>query len=80
MIEIVHDDGRCIKGMPDAVIIAEREAAEYNPVAIANQIPKSITSGNWALNQGASPAVADVAPCHEREIGIYSNKPYKSIS
>ena len=42
MIEIVHDDGRCIKGTPDAVIIAEREAAEYNPVAIANQIPKSM--------------------------------------
>ena len=71
MIEIVHHDERCIERMPDAVIIAEREAAEYNPVAIANQIPRSITSGNWALNQGASPAVADVAPCHEREIGIY---------
>ena len=42
MIEIVHDDGRCIKGTPDAVIIAEREAAGYNPVAIANQIPKSM--------------------------------------
>ena len=65
MIEIVHHDERCIKGTPDAVIIAERKAAEYNPVAIANQIPRSITSGNWALNQGASPAVADVAPCHE---------------
>ena len=42
MIEIVHDDGRCIKGTPDAVIIAERETAEYNPVALANQIPKSM--------------------------------------
>ena len=42
MIEIVHDDGRCIKGTPDAVIIAEREAAEYNPVAIANVILRSI--------------------------------------
>ena len=42
MIEMVLDDGRCIKGTPDAVVIAEREAAEYNPVAIANQIPKSM--------------------------------------
>ena len=71
MIEIVHDDGRCIERTPDAVIIAEREAAEYAPVTIANQIPRSITSGNWALNQGASPAVADLAPCHERKIRIY---------
>ena len=38
MIEMVHDDGRCIERTPDAVIIAEREAAGYNPVAIANQI------------------------------------------
>ena len=42
MIEIVHHDERCIKGTPDAVIIAEREAVEYTPVAIANQIPKSM--------------------------------------
>jgi hypothetical protein len=42
MIEIVHHDERCIKGRPDAVIIAEREVAEYNPVAIANQIPRSM--------------------------------------
>ena len=42
MIEMVHDDGRCIKGTPDADIIAEREAAEYNPVTIANQIPGSM--------------------------------------
>lgn len=42
MIEIVHDDGRCIKGTLDAVVIAEREAAGYNPVTIANQIPKSM--------------------------------------
>ena len=42
MIEIVHDDERCIKGTPDAVIIAEREDVEYNPVAIANQIPRSM--------------------------------------
>ena len=40
MIEIVHHDGRCIKGTPDAVIIAERETAGYNPVTIANQFPK----------------------------------------
>ena len=71
MIKMVHDDGRCIKGTLDADIIAEREAAEYAPETIANQIPRSITSGNWALNQGASPAVADVAPCHERKIRIY---------
>ena len=58
MIEIVHHDERCIERTPDAVIIAEREAAEYNPVTIANVFPKSITSRNWALNQGASPAVA----------------------
>ncbi len=42
MIEIVHHDERYIKGTPDAVIIAEREADEYNPVAIANQIPRSM--------------------------------------
>jgi hypothetical protein len=42
MIEIVHDDGRCAERTPDAVIIAEREAVEYNPVAIANQIPRSM--------------------------------------
>ena len=42
MIEIVHDDGRCIERTPDAVIIAEREAAEYAPVTIANQIPGSM--------------------------------------
>ncbi len=65
MIEIVHDDGRCIERTPDAVIIAERIAAGYNPVARANQIPRSITSGDCNVNQGASPAVADVAPCHE---------------
>ena len=39
MIEKVHHDERCIKGTPDAVIIAEREAAEYNPVTIANVFP-----------------------------------------
>ena len=42
MIEIVHHEERCIERTPDAVIIAEREAAEYNPVAIANQIPRSM--------------------------------------
>ena len=42
MIEIVHHDERCIKGTLDAVVIAEREAAEYNPVTIANQIPRSM--------------------------------------
>ena len=46
MIEIVHHDERCIERTPDAVIIAERETAGYNPVTIANQIPRSITSGN----------------------------------
>ncbi len=47
MIEIVHHDERCIKGTPDAVIIAEREAVEYNPVAIANQIPRSKIGIYW---------------------------------
>ena len=42
MIEIVHHDERVSERTPDAVIIAEREAAEYNPVAIANQIPRSM--------------------------------------
>lgn len=42
MIEMVHDDGRCIKGTLDAVVIAEREAVEYNPVTIANVIPRSM--------------------------------------
>ena len=39
MIEIVHHDGRCIERTPDAVIIAEREAAEYNPVTRASEFP-----------------------------------------
>ena len=42
MIEIVHDGGRCVERTPDAVIIAEREAAEHNPVTITNQIPRSM--------------------------------------
>ena len=54
MIEIVHDDGRCIKGTPDAVVIAEREAAEYNPVTIANEIPWCLR----AMSQATVPWVA----------------------
>lgn len=42
MIEIVHHDGRCIKGTLDAVVFAEREAAGYNLVTLANQIPRSM--------------------------------------
>ena len=46
MIEIVHDDGRCIKGTPDAVIIAERETAEYNPVTPCLAIITILTSAS----------------------------------
>ena len=42
MIEMVHDDERCIERTLDAVVIAEREAAEYTPVTRANQIPRSM--------------------------------------
>ena len=79
MIETVHHDGRCIKGTLDAVVIAEREAAEYNPVTIANVFPKSITSRNWALNQGASPAVAwRCALSWAKKIGIYWTPPTRN--
>ena len=49
MIEIVHHDERCIKGTPDAVIIAEREAAEYNPVAIASEFPMQRWNGGGLI-------------------------------